>query len=185
MEILAKRFRDLAGIWLHTSGALPIDLFRESHQRYGVLYPLQTMSMQRPVSLEDTPILVEGSDPRVTGRISELAQQISGNVQVTDFHTRVAIHLAAVFANNFSNHMVTIAQSILEEKGIDPGILDPLIRETFSKLSDLNAAGAQTGPALRGDADTMGKHLELLAGDPEWKKIYTFISADIRRRNEG
>lgn len=185
VPLLAEQFRHRRGTWLHTSGSLPAEIFRGCHQNYGVLYPLQTLVSQRPISLHDTPFLVEGSDPGVTERIRTLAKLISGNVQVTDHRARLTLHLAAVFASNFSNHMVTIAQSILEDEGKDPGILDPLIRETFARLSAFRAALAQTGPAIRGDEETMRNHLEMLKGKPEWEKIYTFISGDIQKSGRG
>ena len=182
---VVRQFQDRKGIWLHTSGACSIKIFEGFKPQFGVLYPLQTMSKQRTVSLEETPLLVEGSSPEITDVIKTLASSISQNVHEMDSASRQVIHMAAVFANNFSNHMMHIAQQILEEEEIDVKLLDPLLKETFGKFAEMGAAAAQTGPALRGDKETMQKHLELLKKYPEWEKLYTFISRDIgRSRNE-
>ena len=173
-------FEGWEGIWLHTAGALPMDLFQGLFARYGVLYPLQTLSKNRDISLAQTPILVEGSSAQVLEQISELASDISQNVLEVDSESRQIIHLAAVFANNFTNHMVHIAQQILREKQLDMKLLEPILEETLRKIASLGAGDAQTGPALRDDQISMQKHLELLKGHPEWEKLYTFISRDIK-----
>jgi predicted short-subunit dehydrogenase-like oxidoreductase (DUF2520 family) len=77
--------------------------------------------------------------------------------------------------------MATIATRLLEENGVEKSLLEPLLRETFQKITETGPAGAQTGPALRGDELTMNRHLELLKGHPEWEKLYTFVSRDIKR----
>ena len=173
------------GIWLHTAGALPMESLSGTGPGFGVLYPLSTLSKNQSVNLENTPFLIEGSTPEVTMRISRLALSISGSVHVTDSHSRLVIHLAAVFTNNFSNHMVSIAHQILGKQNLDPGLMVPILKETVRKLEEMGPAEAQTGPALREDHETMQKHLALLKEYPEWEKLYTFISRDIHRYREG
>ncbi|MCP4312023.1 MAG: DUF2520 domain-containing protein [Bacteroidetes bacterium] len=175
---VAARFRRGHGIWIHTAGAVPMDVLGGDGE-YGVFYPLQTLSTQRQVSMDDTPLMVEGSSQGVLEEIRALASSISGRVVDIDSAGRLRVHLAAVFANNFSNHMATIAFRLLAEYEDDFSLLEPILRETFLKMTDTGPAGAQTGPALRGDMETMKKHLELLKGHPEWEKLYTFVSRDI------
>ncbi|MEN8203816.1 MAG: Rossmann-like and DUF2520 domain-containing protein [Bacteroidota bacterium] len=181
---VAGKFTGRKGTWLHTAGALAMDVFKEHYSRYGVLYPLQTLSRTRVLNLEQSPFLVEGSSLEVSETIIRLAGSISTDVQKADSHTRRIVHLAAVFANNFSNHMVHIGQQILSEQELDPKLLDPIIKETFRKILDRGAMEAQTGPALRNDRETMQKHAELLKQHPEWEKLYTFISRDIGRARD-
>jgi predicted short-subunit dehydrogenase-like oxidoreductase (DUF2520 family) len=175
---VAGRFRDYPGTWVHTAGAVPMETLG-AFDRYGVLYPLQTFTEGRELSLKETPILVEGSDPEVCSQIRSLASSVSENVLDVDSGDRLVIHLAAVFANNFSNHMVTVAGRILKEYGHDPALLGPILRETFRKIMEMGPERAQTGPAARGDQATMEKHLQLLKRHSGWEKIYTFISRDI------
>ncbi len=177
----AARMKGHRGIWIHTAGALPLRELSDIHPLSGVLYPLQTLSRERSVDLGKVPLLIEGSTGEVTARIRELAETISSDVRESDSAARLVVHLAAVFASNFSNHMVRIAQEILSGAGADPGLLDPILEETCSKMREMGPAAAQTGPALRGDEGTMKKHLELLERYPEWRKLYTFMSRDIGR----
>lgn len=178
---IVRKFQDRKGIWLHTAGALSMNVFEGFQSRYGVLYPLQSLNKKRPVSWEETPFLVEGSSTEISEVISVLASSFTRHVHELNSSSRQVIHLAAVFANNFTNHMVHIAQQILSEQDIDLKLMNPILKETFSKITELGAAGAQTGPALRGDEETMQKHMELLKKNPEWEKLYTFISRDIGR----
>ncbi len=177
-------FSHLNGTWLHTAGALSMDLFEGNQSHFGVLYPLQTLSKNRQVDLKESPFLVEGSSPEVTALVKTLASSISNHVHEVDSATRLSIHLSAVFANNFSNHMVTIGQQLMREKGVDENLLNPILEETFKKMAQVGAKGAQTGPAIRKDLVTMQKHIELLKDHPEWEKLYTFISREIDRSRE-
>jgi len=181
---VAARFQGWKGIWLHTAASVSVEVFYGITDEFGVLYPLQTLSRDRKIRKGQIPFLVEGSSSVVLEKIIDLALSISGRVEEAGFQSRLKVHLAAVFANNFSNHMVHIAQQILEAARCNPSMLGPLLEETFQKLKDLDAQGAQTGPAIRGDRETMNKHRELLKDHPEWEKLYTFISREIERSRE-
>jgi predicted short-subunit dehydrogenase-like oxidoreductase (DUF2520 family) len=181
---VAEQLRGRKGIWLHTAGALSIDVFQVIAKEFGVLYPLQSLSKDRNIQKGHIPFLVEASSPQVLERISALGHSISERVEEVDSYTRLKVHLAAVFANNFSNHMVHVAEQILKEANMDAGLLDLLLEETFHKLREMEPGSAQTGPAVRGDHETMNKHIELLKDHPEWEKLYTFISRDIERSRE-
>ncbi|MFH0757247.1 MAG: DUF2520 domain-containing protein [Bacteroidota bacterium] len=178
---IASVFKGHGGIWMHTAGAVPMELLGKFFKDYGVFYPLQTLSAEREISLADTPMLLEGSDSEVLELIRSLASTVSATVIELDSARRLVVHMAAVFANNFTNHMANIAGQILEEHEADLSLLAPILRETFAKIEALGPARAQTGPAMRDDRMTMQKHLGLLKGHPEWEKLYTFISRDIGR----
>ena len=181
---VSEQFRGREGTWLHTAGALSMELFQGIFEQYGVLYPMQSLSRDRNLRNGHIPFLVEASSHQVLERITDLAFSISDRVEEVDSPTRLKVHLAAVFANNFSNHMVHVAQQILEEANLDAGLLDLLLEETFHKLREMDSFSAQTGPAVRGDQETMNKHRELLKDHPELEKLYTFISRDITRSRE-
>jgi len=181
---LAEQFRGYRGTWVHTAGALSMELFEGIYKQYGVLYPLQSLSRDRKIRKNRIPFLVEASSPSALEKITDLANSISERVEEVDSFTRLKVHLAAVFANNFSNHMIHVAQQLLEEATLDPGLLDSLLEETFHKLREMDSYSAQTGPAMRGDRETINKHTELLKDHPELQKLYTFISRDIERSRE-
>jgi predicted short-subunit dehydrogenase-like oxidoreductase (DUF2520 family) len=161
-----------------------MEVFDGLQEAYGVLYPLQTLSKDQSISLDSTPFLVEGSSEEVKQTIVKLGESLSSEVHEVDSASRAVLHLAAVFANNFTNHMVHIAQEILDKQQLEKQLLNPILKETVRKILSLGAREAQTGPALRNDRETMEKHRDLLKAHPEWEKLYTFISRDIGRTRD-
>lgn len=169
------------GLWIHTAGSIPMEIFGKYARQYGVIYPLQTLSKNRKIKFYKTPLFVEGNTPASEKRIRHIAERISGNVCSMASERRKYLHLAAVFACNFSNHMYSIATQLLEEQGIDRHVLQPLIDETANKLHTLDPDMAQTGPAIRYDRHIMDRHLALLE-DPAIREIYEMISKNIYRK---
>jgi len=169
---------------LHTAGCVPLSKLTSYAPEAAVLYPMQTFSKARRVDFKEVPVFVEGSTPEALQKVTTLARSISGNVTTLDTERRKQLHLAAVFACNFPNHCYTLAYELLERAQIDPTCLLPLIDETAHKVHTLSPWEAQTGPAVRGDERAMGRHLELLSGQPELKALYQMMSASIRKAHE-
>lgn len=163
----------------HTSGTLPISVFPSHFINTGVLYPLMTFS--KTIALENSiiPICVEGSNDKATEEIYKIACALSEKVSKLDHRQRVQLHLAAVFANNFSNHLFSIANELLEEHKISGSMLYPLMQETVRKAIELGAANGQTGPARRSDSEVIEKHLNLLADHPRYREIYRMLTESI------
>ena len=95
---------------------------------------------------------------------------------------RKQLHIAAVFACNFSNHMFAIADKILTQSNIDFKLLLPIINQTVKKLNKNKASEVQTGPAKRKDKKIIESHIKKLS-DKETKKIYKLISDSIMKNN--
>lgn len=182
-NIIAK-LGDIGGIVAHTSGSQPSEILTGNIQSYGVFYPLQTFTKDKPVDLKNVPICIEGSDETTSELLLQLAKKISGNVVLLNSEQRQYLHLTAVTVNNFTNLLYTLAHDVLIEKGIDFSLLHPLIKETANKIHDVNPDEAQTGPARRNDLSTINKHLELLNKYPEYKKIYRLLSEQIIKKYE-
>lgn len=175
--LAAKR---VEGIVAHTSGATPMEAL-SAFPRHGVFYPLQTFSKGRELSYAELPIFIEGSDAATTQLLWQMAELITRDVHGADSVFRKRLHLAAVFACNFTNHLYAIADTLLREDGLDINVLKPLIRETVAKLDDGTPMEMQTGPAVRGDTATMAAHLKLLASHPDYQEIYRLLSSSIRK----
>jgi predicted short-subunit dehydrogenase-like oxidoreductase (DUF2520 family) len=167
------------GLWVHTAGSIPANIFEGYALRYGVFYPLQTFSKQRRFPLDGTPIFLEAKHDEDMKMLRKVAIALSGNVQEADSEKRRYIHLAAVFACNFTNHMYHLATKLLKQQGISYELLLPLITETARKLNDLRPGDAQTGPAIRFDKDVMEKQLQLLGNEPAMQTIYVLLSQNI------
>ncbi|MBQ5750433.1 MAG: DUF2520 domain-containing protein [Bacteroidaceae bacterium] len=165
-------------LWVHTAGSMPMDVFADKCARYGVLYPMQTVNKDRVVDWSDVPIFVEASNEDDTQYLVQLSQRLSNNVSRSNSQQRQSLHLAAVFACNFSNHMYAIAERLLNEQGLDFDVMKYLIRETEHKAESISPVDGQTGPAVRNDVNVMDKHLALLGDSPEGE-LYRLISKNI------
>ena len=164
---------------LHCSGSLNISILAPFSNNYGVIYPLQTFSKSRDVNLAEIPVFIESSDAVTEMEILRIAESISNCVRVATSGQRMQLHMAAVFACNFVNHMYAVAEGILEKSGFGFEYLETLIRETFEKALTLNPKEAQTGPAVRNDRNIVEKHLQSLEYDASLRLLYERISQHI------
>ena len=149
------------------------------HQN-GVLYPLQTFSKNVDIKMDEVSFFVEGSDKEVSDKIYSLAKMMSQHIYYADSELRKKLHIAAVFACNFTNYMYSIANDLLKKDNIPFSVLIPLIKETTRKATVTTPDNAQTGPAYRGDTDIVANHLSILDG--EEKDIYELLSNAILKR---
>jgi predicted short-subunit dehydrogenase-like oxidoreductase (DUF2520 family) len=167
-------------ILVHTSGSQSItELQYAATQNLGVFYPLQTFSKSKKVDFNDIPIFIESYTNDAENELILMAKSISKEVRKIGSEERKALHVAAVFASNFSNHMLTIAKEIMQQNSLDYDWLKPLISETINKSMYMGPENAQTGPAKRGDLDTLETHLEFLKEQESIAEIYKVISQHI------
>jgi len=164
---------------VHTGGAVPREVLLKVSANSGVLYPLQSLRKElRPYP--EIPLLVDANLKPDLDRIFDVARSISGQVQAADNDTRLRLHVAAVLVNNFTNHLYVLAEEYCRKEGADFNMLLPLIRETALRLTMIPPRDAQTGPAIRGDEATIGRHLELIGGYKDIKEVYTLITRQIQ-----
>lgn len=163
----------------HTAGSIGMDVFPAKISRKGVFYPLQTFSKDRNVDFTNIPLLIESSDEKTFETLSLIAGSLSSSVYGVSTPQRRMLHLAAVFANNFTNHMLVQGREIAMKAGFPFEILTPLIQETISKALESGPENSQTGPAIRNDRNTIEKHLELLSFSPELQRIYNDLTVSI------
>ncbi|MCW5515514.1 DUF2520 domain-containing protein [Muriicola sp. Z0-33] len=166
---------------VHTSGSVTMQ--RLVNNRTGVFYPLQTFSKNRRINFKQVPICIEAENEADLAILHKLASTLSREVHEISAEQRNALHLSAVFVNNFTNHMFTIANEICGEHQLSFSILKPLILETTNKIADMPPFEAQTGPARRNDTGTMDKHLQLLNSKNQ-KDIYSLLSESILKTYE-
>jgi predicted short-subunit dehydrogenase-like oxidoreductase (DUF2520 family) len=175
-------FRDVFAV--HTSGSLSINILERHGFKSGVFYPLQTFSKTIKPDFSIIPICLEATNEELLASLHVLASSISNDVRFINSKQREIIHLAAVFACNFTNHLYSISHELLSADNIIPNILFPLIDETIRKAKVHHPANVQTGPAARKDFEIMQKHINRLASLPAYQKIYTFISESIMENNK-
>ncbi len=165
---------------VHTSGGVGMDQLAPKNRR-GVFYPLQSFSKKRRVDFTDIPLCIEAENPNDLKLLQDLGKIISRNVVEISSEKRAKLHLAAVFVNNFVNHLYGIGSSILEEEKLPFTLLEPLIRETAAKIETISPYQAQTGPAKRNDKKTIEKHLKLLAESP-YRDLYELFTHSLNTK---
>ena len=166
---------DYKGLVVHTSGTKPSELLNRS-MRFGVFYPLQTMSKTREISFDEIPLLIYANSPDDVEMLSRFAKQFSNKVEFCDDEQRKAIHLAAVYVSNFTNVMLGIGDKLLKENGLSLDLMRPLVMEMMKKSFEISPEKALTGPARRGDFATIGEHEKMLAYNPDELAIYMILT---------
>jgi len=167
---------------VHTSGTASIETLDDKNRK-GVFYPLQTFSKNKEVDFSVIPICLEAENTFDFRVLDTVAKSISKAVFPINSQQRKALHVAAVFVNNFTNHLYHIGQEICEENKVPFEILKPLIQETADKINTLNPTDAQTGPAKRNDSTTIEAHLEYLTNENQ-KNIYKILTQSIQNNGK-
>lgn len=168
------------GLWVHTAGSIPMSVWENNGvERYGVFYPMQTFSKQREVDFSQIPLFVEANHQSDVLLLKEIAGCLTSKVLDADSDQRKSLHLAAVFACNFANHMYALAEELLQKYNLPFEVILPLIDETARKVHELHPKQAQTGPAVRYDMNVMDAHLRMLDGEPRMQELYKLISQSI------
>jgi predicted short-subunit dehydrogenase-like oxidoreductase (DUF2520 family) len=166
---------------VHTSGSVPLSQL-DNRNRRGVFYPLQTFSKNKDVDFTQIPLCLESEIEDDYIILEKLAKAISPLTYSISSQQRQSLHVAAVFVNNFTNHLYSLGNAICDTNGIPFDILKPLIQETADKIQTLSPIEAQTGPAKRNDQTTIQRHLDFIK-DPVQKDIYTLLTQSIQRTN--
>lgn len=172
-------------LFLHTAGSMPMSCFEGKALHYGVFYPMQTFSKAKDVCFENIPVFIEGDSAETAEVIRSLANKLSQRVIRLSSADRKYLHLAAVWACNFTNYCYTVASDILSEHGIPFDVMLPLINETTEKIQNISPKEAQTGPAVRGDKNVMSQQLELMSDRADLQELYKMLSKGINPLLEG
>lgn len=176
---VATQLKKTDKILAHTSGSKSQELLRTATDNYGIFYPLQTMTRKSVVDFKTVPLLIEAGNRDTAKILLELASSISKNVHSIDEQQRQWIHVAAVFANNFTNHLYGISESILQRNGLAFDILKPLILQSVMNIQSQSPSELQTGPAARNDLQVIDKHLMLLSDQERLQKVYRILTDSI------
>lgn len=172
-------------LMVHTSGSTAMQVLTDIHPRAGVFYPLQTFSFERATDWAQTPLLLEAANDTDLQRLQSIASELSPRVYHYDSAQRLSLHLAAVFACNFSNYCYDMAKQILDAQNADFALLYPLILETAQKATQADPKTMQTGPAMRGDTAIINMHQTMLqhSKSDDLLNIYQHMSEQILKRH--
>lgn len=167
------------GLFVHTAGSIPMDIFKGRTERYGVFYPMQSFSKQKKVDFSEVSIFIEANDEEDSRRLGEVAESLGKKVYYLSSEARKHLHLAAVFACNFANHCYELSAEVLGRYGIPFDVMLPLVDEAARKVHSVSPKDAQTGPAVRYDKNVIAMQRELLSSTPRIQKIYDDMTDSI------
>ena len=185
LESVVTSMPPIQAVVAHTCGPKAMNVLADKFRQYGVFYPLQSFSKLRPVDMLQVPIMLEASSNAAYSVMRDVADAISNKVSDVSSNDRLKYHLAAVFANNFVNHLYHTSERYLQENQLNFDYLRPIIEETAMKIKSLDPADAQTGPARRGDDHTIERHLKMLQDDPDLRQLYQLFSDRITKQFNG
>ncbi|MBB3699261.1 DUF2520 domain-containing protein [Flammeovirga yaeyamensis] len=171
-------------ILAHTSGATPMEILAQAHVLTGVFYPLQTFSFDKEVDFKKVPLCIDGTSQSVLDNLAALAMRITPKVFHINSEERKKLHLSAVFACNFTNHLLEVSSQLVKNAGLELNDLKHLIYETVDKAFAVDSPkDGQTGPAIRGDKKTILKHEKELQKDfPEFLGMYQLMTDAIMEK---
>lgn len=176
---LSSKLKSCKGIIAHTAGSVGMEALNPCKD-HGVFYPLQTFSKQKKVDFEQVPLCLEANTKENFTLLKQVAIALGGPIHRIDSTQRKALHIAAVFVNNFVNHLYAVGEQLCQEHQVPFSVLQPLIAETADKIKSLSPKAAQTGPALREDQQVLKDHLSLLTKTTQ-KELYQLISTAIQQ----
>ncbi len=179
VEEVAEQLYLLKGIVVHTSAMTAMETLEPASQKFGVFYPLQTMTKGIDLNFREIPIFIEASSEEVNEELKSLALSLSDQVLPAGLKQRQRLHVSAVLVNNFTNHLFHAASQLLKKENMTLDILMPLIRETIRKVESHSPFSVQTGPAKRGDMQIIEQHLEQLSDFADYREIYLVMTESL------
>jgi predicted short-subunit dehydrogenase-like oxidoreductase (DUF2520 family) len=178
IQEVAREMPDVSGVVVHTAGSIEMNAL-DRFPLHGIMYPFQTFTREKELEFSQVPVLVEGNASLSKKMVWDVANAISDKVQKANGSKRKTLHISAVFACNFVNHLYALADDLLEKEGLNFSMLEPLIKETTQKALSMKPVHAQTGPATRGDREVMNNHMEALNSGTFHHDIYALLSESI------
>src|SRR5690606_14936852 len=179
IDEVARDLRLPGKVVAHTAAAVKMEALKEVTDNYGVFYPLQSLRKEQD-TIPEVPVYIEAANEHTDTVLKQLAKSVYKEAGLAaDFDKRTKLHVAAVLVNNFTNHIFSLAETYCKKEGIRFEELLPLIDNTFYRLHHAAPSSLQTGPAVRGDTDTIDKHRALLAMHPQLLKLYEFLTESI------
>ena len=175
---------DQKQVILHCSGSITSNIFEPISENHGVMWPIQSFSNQKKINWKTIPICITANNKFSKNKIKQLSLKLTQKITLVDDDKRGKLHLAAVILNNFSNHLFVLVEEYLVKNDLKFDLLIPIIQETITLLDSNLPISLQTGPAIRGDHETIKKHLKILKKNTTLKTLYQLMSDSIQSHDK-
>lgn len=180
IESIVDQLISATSIIAHTSGASGLDF---SQERMACFYPLQTFKKEQNLDMSNCPFFVIAKNEDDQETLLELANKLTNNAKVITKEQKLKLHLAAVFVNNYVNHLFGLTEEFLSNNQLNFLDLAPIIATTIQRALNEKPFDIQTGPAIRRDEKTIETHLSLLNENKEMKEVYEFLARSIQKKH--
>ena len=180
---MGRYLTGVKGIVVHTSGSTPLNIFTTKKHR-GVFYPVTTIRKNAPADFKKVPVCIEATDEKTVSRLASLAADITDEIYFLNSEQRTALHLSAVFTNNFTNHLLSHAMQVLEKASLSPQLIHFLAKATIDNAFQFGPDQSQTGPAVRHDQKTIQKHLNLLQNNKDALALYRIFTRQLGKKKK-
>ena len=178
---ISKKVNVNSGMVLHSSGTININIL-SNHKNYGVFYPLQTFNFHNKLNFTDVPVLIEANTKKNLDKLKRLCELLNTTCKVIDSKDRLYYHLAATFANNFTNHLLSVTDKIINKFNLNKDFFIPISNQTIQKFKENKSKESQTGPAIRNDVKTIKKHERILENS-NYLNLYKIITESIKKND--
>lgn len=178
---ISKKINVNGGMVLHSSGTININIL-SNHKNYGVFYPLQTFNFHNKLNFTDVPVLIEANTKKNLDKLKKLCELLNTTFKVIDSKDRLYYHLAATFANNFTNHLLSVTDEIINKFNLNKDFFIPISNQTIQKFKENKSKESQTGPAIRNDVKTIKKHERILENS-NYLNLYKIITESIKKND--
>lgn len=175
-DILPFLHLDPDRLLIHTSGSTPLSALAPYTKRAGVFYPVQAFLPEHPVDFSKLPVCIEADQPSDLESIRDFARLFTCKIYEIDSEKRKVVHLAAIFAGNFTNFLYHVSDELLQKMDLPFDLVRPIIEETALRVQTHNPSGLQTGPAHRRDMKIISDHLEWLSSMRKYQELYALIA---------
>jgi NADP oxidoreductase coenzyme F420-dependent./Domain of unknown function (DUF2520). len=165
-------------VLVYTAGAVSFDIPVQVEHK-ALIWPIYSIVKGQFPSQRNIPVAWQSNGETAQQIAHTITSSFTDTLQQTDDSTRAHLHLSAVLVNNFTNHLMTIADEICNTHNLPSSLLTPIILQTVERIQHTPPVQLQTGPAKRNDLPTIEKHLQLLQSHPDWANIYKAITTSI------
>ena len=178
---ISKKINVEGGVVLHSSGTQNINIL-SNQKNYGVFYPLQTFNFRDKLNFVEIPVLIEANSKKNLDKLKKLCELLNVTCKVVDSKNRLYYHLAATFANNFTNHLLSVTDEIINKFNLNKDFFIPISNKTIQKFKENKSKESQTGPAIRNDIKTIKKHEKILENS-NYLNLYKIITKSIKKND--
>jgi predicted short-subunit dehydrogenase-like oxidoreductase (DUF2520 family) len=169
-------------IAVHSSGAFTSDeiaVLRSQGAMIASAHPLMTFVSGVTPSLAGVSFAVEG-DPAAVRVVRNIIKSVGSRAFPIQKRDKAAYHAWGTFVSPLLTALLATSERVAKAAGVSREAARqravPIVRQTVENYAQQGAARGFSGPIVRGDADTVAKHLRVLRAVPDAREVYRALA---------